>query len=182
VEQSLDLATEEKLMEQARANTFTAAEIVSYYDNVRQRGGTERVLGAIENRMRKDFAPAATRKFGTKDLEATDILAKILARIDAAFDLSGNELGNHIKTGGDQMTKPYNIYRYVSFRNGAKLGAQLALIKDSEEGELQAMVRFYKAYAREDNFSEQKSYPLGEIAAAESAYTTHLDTLGVPRK
>lgn len=178
----MDLATEEKLMEQARANKFTAAEIVSYYENVQKRGGTERVLGAIENRMRKDFAHAATRKFGTKDAEATDILAKILGRIEAAFELSGNELGNHIKTGGDQQTKPHNIYRYLSYRNGAKLGAQLALIKDGEEGELQAMVRFYKAYAREDNFSEQASYPMGDVAAAEGAYMAHLDTLGVPRR
>ena len=178
----MDEATEEKLIKQARDNPFTAEQIASYYDNVKHRGGTGRVLDAIEARMRKDFAHAATRKFGRKDEEATEILAGILARIEQQFDLGRNELGNHIKTGGDQKTKAHNIYRYLSYRNGDKLGAQLALIKESEDSDIFAMVRFYKTLAGEDNFSDPTSYPVGDIQAYEDAYIALLDKLEVPRR
>jgi hypothetical protein len=178
-----DPAAEARAIKRAEEGAFTDQEILTFYENVERNAGSGQVLDAIRARMMRDFQKAAVKKFGAGIDEVTVALERLYSSLETEFDFSGNDIANDIKSGvGLVKTVPHSIYKYVSYRNKEKRGAQLALIRRGLDGELQVLVRLYQVFQGEDNSSDEKWYPFGELESAVQQYREHLKTIGVPTK
>lgn len=177
----MDPYKERELIERAQSAPYTEAEFVSWYDNVRARGGSQALLDAIKLRMRVDFPRAASKKFGAKTLEVVELLTRLREDIATRFNLANNKVGQHVKVGGDEQTGKQYICRYLSYRNDENRGAQITAIQVTAESEIQIVVDSYRTNAREDNFRQSETFSMNEFKDAALLYQSHLEKLGVHR-
>ncbi len=175
----MDPHKERELIKRAQSASYTEAEFVSWYDNVRARGGSQALLDAIKLRMRVDFPRAASKKFGAKTHEVVEVLTRLREEIATRFDLAENKVGQHVKIGGDEQTGKQYICRYLSFKNDENMGTQITVIQVTAESEIQVVVDYYRTNAGDDNFRQSETFSMNDFKDAALLYQRNLEKLGV---
>jgi hypothetical protein len=133
--------------------------------------------------MRTDFPRAAKKKFGAKTLEVVEMLTQLYEETAAMFDLSGNTVKNHVKTGGTEQTGQEYICRYISYKNGENVGTQLTVTQLTAASELEVTVEYYQTNAGAENFRRPERFAIGEFDRAAALYRSNLLEVGVaPRQ
>ena len=117
---------------------FSKEEFVNFYNNIlRSNEPTdeqrEKLIEAIERRLREKFPQAANRIFGQRDGQAREWLQKLADHLQANYDLSKNNLGNHVKTGGDRLSGKAHIDVYLSYKNERKIKSYISVYQGVEE-------------------------------------------------
>lgn len=170
---------EAKVMHRAQNNPFTKDELVTFYTNAKQRGATLRVLKAIEGRLYQEHPAAARGLFGAKEEHAMEVLTRLLIDLTAVFDFTANKVGNHIKTGGDEISGAAFLCRYLSYKNSDNQGAQITLAQASFDSELVITVDRYQTNAKEHNYRDGERFTMGQFDTAAQLYRTYLNEIGV---
>lgn len=175
----MDTQRELALIERARTASCTEAEFVTWYDNVLERGGSQALLDAIRLRLRLDFPRAAKRKFGAKTDDVVEALTRLQAELAGALDLSGNAVGNHVKTGGDEQTGKQYISRYLSYKNDRNLGSQITVIQEAADSGILVTVDYYRVDPKRASLRALRTFPMGDFDSAAALYRNNLVELGV---
>ena len=139
----MDQDKEVKLIEYIRSGKFSKKELKKFYENAEIKKSTA-IMEAVKLKMRADFPRAANSMFGAKGCEAMALLEDVLNRLSSKYDLAGNRVKNHVKTGGDRLKGEKYISCHISYKNSHRVAAGLELIQDSSESELTATVTYYK--------------------------------------
>jgi hypothetical protein len=173
---------EAKVIDRAQNKPFTKDALVTYYKNVKERDATPRALKAIEGRLYKDYPAAARALFGAKEEHAMEVLTRLSIDLATGFDFAANKVGNHVKTGGDEISGAAFLCRYLSYKNSDNQGAQITLAQSSFDSELLITVDRYQTNAKEHNYRDGERFAMGDFDAAAQLYRDYLHEIGVPRR
>jgi hypothetical protein len=168
---------ERKVVGWAHNNTFTAASIATFYQNVKKNAGFSVALDAIKARMRTDFPGQAKKMFGAKEEEVVERLTRVAAAATRDFLLQDNRVGTHVKTGGAEISGMHFLSRYISYKNAHNQGAGLSIEQQTPESEIRVFVSRYRTNAGEGNFNDPMQFSFIEFDKAEALYRQHLAAL-----
>ncbi|MEI4486521.1 hypothetical protein V8J36_09995 [Frigidibacter sp. MR17.14] len=76
----------------------------------------ERLDDAVVTRLWAVAPKVARAVSGPKDGPGRIYLQKVLDELNAAYDLSGNQVGSHVKTGGDMLAGRLHVSVYISYK------------------------------------------------------------------
>ncbi|HZW13921.1 MAG TPA: hypothetical protein VFF81_12115 [Noviherbaspirillum sp.] len=173
----MDVMQENKVIGWAQSKQFSEKEIVEFYNNVAEKGGSRKALDAIKIRMRSDYPRVAKRRFGAKEEEVVERLNRIADAAQRGFPLQDSRVGSHVKTGGNEISGEKFLWRYISYKNPANQGADLSLVQDKADTEVLVFVSRYRTNAKEANFNEVQQFAFGELDQAEALYRRYLGEL-----
>lgn len=158
---------DEKLVASIQEGKFSEKELTNLYDNAIKKGRDDLIVH-IKLRLRSDYPRTANRLFGAKQLDAVDKLTVLLANISAKYDLSKNTVGRGVKAGGDMVSGRKYLDYYISYKNSSKYVVALALVQDTADSELKAVLKNYKT--GEDDFLETTVYKMDDYVSASDDY------------
>lgn len=177
----MNAAEQAKLIERGN-NCSTSDKLLTFYENVKTRGATPRVLAAIEERMWREFPTAARLTFGAKEEHVMEVLTRLASELTSTYDFSENKVGNHVKTGGVEISGADFLCRYLSYKNSENQGAQITLSQSSFNSELVITVDRYQTNSRADNFRNGTRFTMEEFDSAVQLYRQYLDELGMSQR
>jgi hypothetical protein len=125
-------------------------------DDIRKEELTE----AVMQRMRVVSPALATRLGGAKDSLGREYLQSVFDRVSDRFDLSGNKVGQGVKTGGFMINGTKHVDVYLSYKTSDMRNLGFAWIQETVESE---------------PFLELKLRDLGDSGAAEAPRETLTD-------
>ena len=183
------LARLEKTKQLLMDENKTEKELLVLYKNFNQKmahvskSEFDEVKEAYENLMdefqlcfRDRFPKAAKHLYGAKDAEVRAQLEHILNRIKIKYDVSGNVVANHVKTGGDMMAGRSYLSVYISYKNLAQKCVFLGAYQAHADSPLLWRVRTYTAYLQPSD-ELQDDFPALEIENAQTMYEEKLRDL-----
>lgn len=89
----------------------------------------ERLNESTMNRLRVVAPALATRLGGPKDAEGRDFLQKVYEQASIKFDLSGNKVGQGVKTGGWMINGTRYVDVYLSYKTSEGKNLSFAWIQ-----------------------------------------------------
>ncbi|WP_172978570.1 MULTISPECIES: hypothetical protein [unclassified Ruegeria] len=166
-----------------RIRSLTDAKaLVRFHENVERFKGIDEVqredlIETIEERLRSISPGVATKVFGPKDSAARECLEQIFLRTASEFDLSGNEVKNGVKTGGDMIAGRKHVDVYISYKNNEKWRAALAWLQDSPGDQAYLRVEKILVGTQNKNDGEDALFSVQQVDLAEEKYRQILSEL-----
>lgn len=165
----------EKMLAKVQAGEMSSQDLTQLRLNIQGREDVEDLEDAIELQLRKRFPKAAIEIYGKKDHEARQRLEAALADFGHKHDLTRNQQGPGVKTGGDQRSGKKYVCQYISYRNADGSVAQLAVEQDMPTSEMYASVQRYVVRSGQQRTTER--FALGDWPRARDAYEAALTEL-----
>lgn len=136
------------LIAKIEAGRFDESGLINLYNNANKKHDLdemdkERLVDAIEKNTRLRFPKAAKRIFGAKGSVASNKLGELYDSIIKDLDLSGNQVKNGVKVGGDMIGGRAYICYYMSFKNADNQATGICLFQSSIDTELEVSVTRY---------------------------------------
>ena len=150
-------------------------ELVNLYNNARKYKGIteeerELVVQKIESKIRVSSPSVATRMFGPKDSHAREFLQTILNQISEEFDLSGNRVGQAVKTGGDMISGQHHVDVYFSYKNDDGWHVLFGYRQFTRDGDPKLQVTLYHGGSSNSDGFETYDFLVEEDQEALSKY------------
>lgn len=147
-------------LQKLESKEWNSEELNNLYTNALKKGFNS-LADRIHERLRTDFPAVARKRFGAKDEQARELLAKVYEELAEHFDLSRNKVGNGVKTGGFQISGEKHVNVYISYRNSAGRGIALGLFQDSPDTAMKVELVDYKV--GRDKHRDELFVPMNEF-------------------
>lgn len=163
-----------KVLANIATGSMTQKELIATYQNALKYpalGEAERqaIVAAAESELRTRFPTAARKLLGRIDDRARDLLGSVQSRIASMYDLSGNRVGNNVKTGGGMKNGTLELDVYISYRDQGGKRAMLNIRQVSLLDEPTVVVSLYHV-TRPSIVLSEETMPLGQFDLAAQRY------------
>ncbi len=136
----------------------------------------ELLVDKVGAKIRFTFPLLAKKVFGAKDGKAVELLTEVVEQIKQIYDLSANELGNHVKCGGDQMGGKVYVYRYINYKSDDGWNVGLAYIQEKPDTEPFLKVsRYFKGLISNPDSHEEEIFAVDDLELAVELHRENLE-------
>ncbi len=139
----------------------------------------QEAVALIEFQLRDRFPRAAKRVFGAKNSKVCDMLEGLLKDLSNKYDLSTNELGSHVKTGGHSIKGSYYLQNYISYRSAEKQKVEFLMEQHTLESELIIQVTRNTVFSKGADNMLQRMFNMSEWDQAVSLFNQQFEDVFV---
>ena len=161
---------------------FNSVSLNNFYNNALKEDNIselerEFIIAAVEKKIRIKDPRKAKQIFCSKDAQARELLDGIYTDLASEYDLSTNNVGPGVKTGGHMISGRVFVDVYFSYKNFNKWNLGLSIIQETVESAQIARVKLYQGGENNNEGKEITDFPIDQIQLAVSKYKNLLVTI-----
>tara|TARA_B100000963_G_C22600895_1_gene660178 strand:- start:240 stop:821 length:582 start_codon:yes stop_codon:yes gene_type:complete len=157
----------------------------TFYENINNEHDKDKItdnefeilIQELEKRVRQTQPKLSKILFGPKDEPVRKLLEEFLSELKNNFDFSKNNVGSHVKTGGNMINGTRYIDVYISYKNDKKWHCSFAYLQDYIDTDPYLRTRKYQGgMSNKDSLSENR-YEIENIDDAKLDFIKILETI-----
>ena len=164
---------------------YNKKELHTFYENINNEYDRDKItdyefeilIQELEKRIRITQPRLSKALFGQKDEPVRKLLEGFLSELKNSFDFSKNNVGSHVKTGGNMINGTRYIDVYISYKNDEKWHCSFAYLQDKIETDPYLRTRKYQGgMSNKDSLLETR-YDIENIENAKLEFIKILETI-----
>ena len=164
---------------------YNKKELHTFYENINNEYDRDKItdyefeilIQELEKRIRITQPRLSKALFGQKDEPVRKLLEGFLSELKNSFDFSKNNVGSHVKTGGNMINGTRYIDVYISYKNDEKWHCSFAYLQDTIDTDPYLRTRKYQGgMSNKDSLLETR-YDIENIENAKLEFIKILETI-----
>jgi len=137
----------------------------------------EILIEELEKRIRLTQPRLSKTLFGPKDESIRKLLEEFLIELKSNFDFSKNNVGSHVKTGGNMINGTRYIDVYISYKNDEKWHCSFAYLQDFIDTDPYLRIRKYQGGMSNKDSLLENCYEIENIETAKLEFIKVLEKI-----
>ena len=174
-----------RILKLIKNRNYNKKELHTLYENINNEFDKDKItdhefeilIQELEKRIRLTQPRLSKILFGPKDEPVRKLLEEFLSELKNSFDFSKNNVGSHVKTGGNMINGTRYIDVYISYKNNKKWHCSFAYLQDLIDTDPYLRTRKYQGgMSNKDSLLETR-YEIENLENAKLEFIKILETV-----
>ena len=174
-----------RILKLIKNRNYNKKELHTFYENINNEYDKDKItdhefeilIQELEKRIRLTQPRLSKILFGPKDEPVRKLLEEFLSELKNSFDFSKNNVGSHVKTGGNMINGTRYIDVYISYKNNKKWHCSFAYLQDLVDTDPYLRTRKYQGgMSNKDSLLETR-YEIENLENAKLEFIKILETV-----